>query len=288
MFLFAILLSASAFSLEALLSASLYRRLPASAVSTLRGLSFSISMLPLLLWAGADAFHPLDRPLFCLLLLGALFTICGNISYGFAVRGLPLGIASAIGLSSMTLTVLVCGRFVLMEELGNMHRTAVLLLLLSNVLVASGNSGGAERPVSRRSPILLAVMYGVLGGLGNFCMNIGAQRVHPFVAGYIWDVGAGVIGFLYFTARGRNPFREVSAADCGKILLCCSPAAVGVGAFAVSVTLGPVGLANAFIINGVLIGSSVLAWRYYGEHLKRKQWIGIALVSAAIALVKLA
>ena len=78
----------------------------------------------------------------------------------------------------------------------------------------------------------------------------------------------------------------VSTREFTTIALCSAPTAIGTGLYALSMTMGPIGIATA-IISTMMVFMTILAALFFGERLTRRQCILLGVVCAMVAGLKL-
>ena len=289
MYFFIALFAAFCYALDATLMAKVYRSFDRLSAVAHRGFALTISMAPLLLCVSKAQFVA-GAPYLHYMLLACLITAVGNVLVAHAVNFVPVGLASTLGMSVSTLTAAVFGSFVLEQRL-SAHAMALGALLLA-ALVVLGTSGPADgqQHWNYRKGVPLALLFGLLVGIGFSLVAWFANVSHPFWAGYLWEAGIGVSAFVFACGRklcGGAGFQWLRARGFGEVFLRCAPTVGGTGGYALAVTLGPLALVAATTSVDVVI-VSLLAIPFYGEILSRRQWTLIVIIFMLVSGLKLA
>jgi drug/metabolite transporter (DMT)-like permease len=283
------LIATLAYALQGTLMASYYRTVdPLSAVAY-RGLSLGVSMLPLLLFVPASDFvsfwlHERD------VLIASVCAALGNLYIARAYRNLPVGIASGVGMSFAAIFAGAFGYLLVGEVLSPRQIFFGGLILFNLMLLGRTHSTGPlPQSYNVRQGGFNCLLFGLFLGGAYSLVGVASRTAHPFLIGYLWEFTIGIIAALMAISRplrGGNSLARIPARDLSKIALFSSPTAIGTGLYALSMTMGPIGVATA-IISTMMVFNTVLAAVFYGERMSTKQWILLLLVCGAVVGLKL-
>lgn len=289
MFFLAAFCAAFGYALQLTLMASFYRKMDTLSAVAYRGLSLGLSMLPLLLWVPVAHYAAIGSAWSTLLLLW-LFTAAGDWTFANTIRYLPVGVATALGNGLITIVSAVIGYLFFHEALSLMQ--AVLIGLVIMAILSLGfmrTSGLLPADYDVRKGLCNAALTGILLGIA-FSMVGGLSRsFHPFLVGYIWELGTGVAGLLMIMARrtGKGAgLAPLSLREFTKLLLAASPTLLGTGLYALSMSLGPLGLATA-IISTQMVFTTGLSIVLYKEKLSWRQWVLLLLICGLVMGLKM-
>jgi drug/metabolite transporter (DMT)-like permease len=283
-------IAAFGYALQMTLLASFYRKMDTLAAVAYRGLSLGLTMLPLLVWVPIQDYSRLSGVLPILVLIW-LLTALGNWTIANAVCHLPVGVATALCNSCIAIMAALVG-FFLFHEILQFKQIVMIVLILLLVFALSWV----------RSPASSNTSYNIAGGLrnaflsglflgGSFSLVGGLSRqLHPFLVGYVWELGTGVMAWLWMWTRRqmaeqRNSW-TISSSEFGKVMLAGSPTLIGTGLYALSMTMGPVAIATA-VISTQMVFTTLLARVIYKEQLTLTQWILLLAVCFGVMMLKM-
>ncbi len=291
MFFLIAFIAAFGYALQMTLLASFYRKMDTLAAVAYRGLSLGLTMLPLLWWVPAQDYLRLGAVLPQLALIW-LLTALGNWTIANAVCHLPVGVATALCNGFIAIMAALAGFFLFQESL--LFRQIAIIAAILLLVFALGWT---------RSPAAVTISFNITAGLRNaflsgLFLGIGfslvgglSRQIHPFLVGYAWELGTGVIAWLWMRSRTQSSERRsswtISPHEFGRVMLAGSPTLIGTGLYALSMTMGPVAIATA-VISTQMVFTTLLARVIYREQLTRAQWILLLAVCAGVMMLKMA
>ncbi len=292
MFFILALLASLGYALQGVLMASYYRGMDRLSAVTYRGLSLGLSMAPLLLFVPAEAWRAWPGML-PLILVAAVLAALGNWCNATAVSCLPIGIANALCMGSVSLTLASLGFLLLGESLSppqllwmGLIVAGVLLLGLSRSRPLVTGAGVANR-LGRG--LLFSGLFGLLLGSAFLLVARAARASHPFLVAYSWEFAIGLCALLMVWLRprvGGAPLQALSGRQFARLLLCAAPTAMGTGLYALAMTLGPVAIAAA-IVSSMMVFSTLLSYLLYRERPSRRQVVLMLWICGAVVGLKL-
>ncbi|MFA6039137.1 MAG: DMT family transporter [Candidatus Peribacteraceae bacterium] len=289
MFYLYALLSMLGYALQNVLLAHYARKVDGLSLAFYRNLSFSVTLLPLLLGSSRAEIAAVAAH-WQLLLLGGL---SGGLYLGLfyaSYRHLPVGIAGAISRALMTVLLVAIGWAVLGDVLSPAALALLALIIIGSVLLAAKGNVHAHLGNRAGFGILLAVASALPLTLTNVTPAALSRIANPLVAGYFWEISiAAGAGFLLILRRVflRKPMGRISGRTFLGIAAAASPTLVGTGFFMLATHAGPVAIVTA-VGSASLVVTSLLGMRLYREHLRWVQWAAILLVLAGVAGLKFA
>ena len=251
-----------------------YRRMDGLSALTYRGLSFIITMAPLLLLSdisSTEAIVPFLLPI----LIAAFAMVFANWAGAVAYNYLPVGIASGVGLSVSAISVSIIA-FLWFNEHLTVSQFVLIGLLLAGVVLL-GLSRAPREPLHTYSPVaglLAAVLFGVGIAVGNSLLSLGARRMDPMISAYVWETAIGLFSLILVQARGAlygNGLEKIPLTDFLMIALYSFPTVIGTACLVTAMSLGPLAIIQA-VLTLITISSTLLAWWIYKEKLELTQW----------------
>lgn len=286
---FAVLLVAVAsLSLQSTLMASFYREMDRLSAIAYRGLTLGLTMLPVLFLAapGASLSVAAIKLILAAIVAASLGNWCAAISYSV----LPVGIASALSMSSASVVTVLISFFAFAERLKAGQAALIFLLLAASGLLAATRSGGALP--SEYNPLkgaLSSLGFGLFIGAAYVLIGAAARQSDPFIAGYLWESGIGIMAAILALSRlafgGATGLQPIKKSRLFRLALYCSPTAAGTGAYNYAMTIGPIGIASA-IVSTLMVCNALLAWPLYGEKLGLRQWLLIVAVCLLVVALR--
>jgi len=283
------LIAAFGYALQFALLASFYRKMDTLSAVAYRGLSLGLSMLPLLWWVPLEQYArfltawPLLLPLF-------LFTAAGDWAIANTVRFLPVGVATALSNGLIAIVASVIGYLFFNELLQDLQMVMMGLVIVSVLLLGFLRSQGS---LPREYHIGYGLLYAALAGLFlgcGFCIMAGlSRRYHPFLVGYFWELGTGVMALVVALLRWsvkKTGLIPLSITESFHLLLASSPTLIGTGCYALSMSMGPMGLASA-INSTQMVFTTLLSGLLYREKLTWLQWLSLLLICGLVMGLKL-
>ena len=281
-FLFA-LCSAFGYALQNALMTKMYRKLDGLSASCYRGLTLGISMSPLLLLTSPPAVSVPPAGMYAELLAAAILAGIANCIGALLFRLYPIGVANALCQGTFVAATTVLGIVFFSEQLSTMQYLCIMLITAGSVLLAFESGKGLRLSTG----ILALVVYGFALGGGFAYVGSLSRRVDPFFVAWAWELSIGVvlavIGWGRFRLTGQA-MAQISKADAGRILLYCSPTAIGTAGFALAPRDLPLGIVSA-IGSTQLVFAAILAAIFSREMLSHRQ-LGLALL-VLVAVVAL-
>ncbi len=289
MFFIVALIATIAYATQGTLMASYYRSMDQLSAVAYRGLSLGVSMIPLLLFVPSGEFAHV--PSFAgSIVVAAVCAALGNLYIARAFCDLPIGIATGMAMSCAAILTGVLG-FVLLGEVLTSHQIFFSALILVTLTMLGMTRSGGTIPTNYniRKGIVNCLLFGVFLGSAYSFVGMTSRSLHPFLVGYLWEFTIGIIAALMAVSRtfvGGPSLTIPKKRDLLKITLYSSPTAIGTGLYALSMTMGPIGIATA-IISTMMLFNTVFAAFLYGEKLSVKQWALLVLVCGAVIGLKL-
>ncbi len=289
MIFFASIASTIFYAIQITLLASSFRKFDAFHVSVLRGLSFGVTMLPILFFVPLEHCS-LDLSTILQLLLACILCVFGNSLAGLAMHYLPIGIANATTTSVSAVTASISALLFLSEAL-TWYQTFAAALLFASLLFLASRKSQVIVPVSDKIFLgsLLASAAGASLGFSFFLVGSLSQSHHVFLIAFLWEFGIGVLGALLSFFRKENTFQFLEkhgSSTFVDILLRSSATVPGTCLFLYAMSKGAISLAT-------IIGSSIFVWvslfsvLLHRENLSQEQWKGIFFVFAGLFLLKI-
>ncbi len=290
MFFLAAFFAAFGYALQMTLMASFYRKMDTLSAVAYRGVSLGLSMLPLLCWVPTAQYTTIGAAWSTCLLLW-IFTAAGDWTFANTVRYMPVGVATALGNGLITIISALIGYLYFREVLGSGQIVMIGSVLIAILLLGlTRSTGSLPTEYHVKKGLYNAVLTGFLLGVAFSTVGGLSRKFHPFLIGYIWELGTGVAGLLMILFRriAHGPgVARLSMPEFGKLLLAASPTLIGTGLYALSMSLGPVGLATA-IISTQMVFTTVLSMALYREKLSGLQWLLLLLICGLVVGLKMA
>lgn len=248
-------------------------------IATVRNLSLIISMSPLLLLAEPSNFQILPQYLPKLLLAGLTGALSLSISL-WALKFLPLGIHTTLNRIFSVLLVFI-GSWLWFGEIPlPIEIIWIIPITIGGIALARKKVKLSHLDERTHIGILLITLGTALSSISFIQMSDVARNLDPFIAGYGWEVLIGICALIFGVIRwkfcGKNPFSNIKLPEACKIALVSSPTLIGTGAFALAVTQGSVGIANAIGTGSIFISVLLGGWLYQ-EKLTPRQWLWIGV-----------
>ena len=289
MFFIVALIATIAYAIQGTLMASYYRSMDQLSAVAYRGLSLGLSMLPLLLFVPSVDFGNVPSVAGSIL-IASVCAALGNLYIARAYCDLPVGIASGMAMSCAALLAGALGFFLLGEVLTPRQIFfSVLVLIALTLLGTTRSTGSTPSNYNVRRGIVNCLLFGLFLGSAYSFVGMASRSIHPFLVGYLWEFTIGIIAALMAVSRrliGGPTLTKAPARDLWKITLYSSPTAIGTGLYALSMTMGPIGIATA-IISTMMVFNTIFAMFLYKERLSAKQWMLLLLVCGGVIGLKL-
>lgn len=261
------------------LTGRLSRTLDPALVCVVRGLTLGVVMAPMLLWVPARAWAPLVGNLHLAGQAGFLGLVY-SMAVNYAARVLPFGLRAALVAGLFVLGSAFFDWLLLGERLGPASLAWAVALAGSSVAMCLGTPPEeADQRVDLRKGVPL-ILAGTVAGCWSLAPYAQLVRLSdPILAAWAWELVCGLMALpllLVWRPRGIR-WKQV-----GRVALAVTPTAIGSGATATALTLGPMGVAYAFVGLQSII-TALIGLRVHGERLGWWRWVLIALSAVAIA-----
>jgi len=288
MFILLAVIAVMGYALQAALVSSYYRRDPLF-TTALRGLSLGITMLPLVFLSGvAPLFAMVRQP--GALLVAAVLALVSNVLIGTSYRHLAVGIAVGSQLGASVITSVMIGIMAYGEMLGPVHLTGIAMILLasSSISLQTGKSG-TKLDRNALAGTLFAGLSGVCIAGAYAAIAKLSRDFDALAAAWSWEFTIGIMAAIALLGRFvlHRAATPVGWGDFWQVLLRSWPTLVGTGGFALALKIGPLSISMA-ILSTTSIAVVVLNYFLYRERTSRIQLAAIAVVTAAIVLLRLA
>lgn len=288
-----VLLSAIAafcYALQNVLVSPYYRNLDQYSAVAFRGLSLGITMLPLLLFVPRESFLGLNDAM--PFIVAACFCACiGNWTIARSFCHLPVSVATAISMAVSTIVAAVLSVTFGSDLLSLPAIVWIGILIATTFTLAICKSGGTLP--ERFDPVkgaLFSAAFGVFLGIAYFLVGSAARLAHPFLVGYFWEFGIGIIALIVAQTPGlygRPKFTPVDRRTFIKILLAASPTVIGTGCYAVATNIGSIPIVAA-LQTLIIFASAIFAWLLFNERPSLRQWLVFAAIVVAVCGVQFA
>lgn len=288
MFFLLAILSTFAYSLQSSLLVKQARAMDRLSLAFYRMLSLSFVLLPLLLGVDIDDYRAL-LTLYPQLLLSGL---CGGFflwTQFYAVKFIPVGVATSINQSTRTLIAFLMGYFLLAQTLMTVQAVLIIAILCGGIIVATSKNTMAHLESSRAKGVAVSVLGGCLGAVSFFILSISTKQANPFMIGYFWELGIFFATVLILTLRyitTGKPLERISCRAFKGITLASSPTLIGTAGAALALQIGPLAIFMSIASLSVVL-SVVFGRLLYNERLKPLQWLGIILSLAGVIGLKI-
>jgi drug/metabolite transporter (DMT)-like permease len=267
------------YSVQGTLIAHHVRRHDGLSVAIARNLSLALSMTPLLFLAAPSHFASLPEYLPKLIIAGFTGATSLVLSY-WSLKFLPVGIKTALGRIGSVILVFIISWLWFGEIPTLLEFAWIIPLVIGGTALATQKIKLDHLDERTGRGVLLALCAVILSSLSFVLMSDVARDLDPFIAGYFWETLIGawalVFGIIRWISYAKRPLGNIKLPELGKIALVSAPTLLGTGAFALAVTMGPVGIANAIGTGGIFISILMGHWLYH-EKMTHKQWIWISV-----------
>lgn len=264
------------------------RKIDGLSLAFYRNISYVITLLPLLLLSSKESIVGVltEWPILLIAgITGALSLVFRFVSYRFV----PLGVSHSIT-KVITAAILTLLGWVIFKE----HLSQQTLLIIGILLALILWLGLQKNPMPHLDDraalgIALAALASAPLACTIFLFLWLSKTIDPYASAYFWEVsiaGGTVLLLLGKQVVTGVSLERISSGTFLKIVGASSPVLFGTGASALAILYGPVGVLSAIQSVSLVIGS-LLAWWWYGENLKRNQWLAIAAIVVCSALLKM-
>jgi len=292
MFWLLCVISTIAYSVQHVLMTHHVRQMDAWSAAMYRNLSLGISMLPLLLWAGWEATIGVTQVFWPL--LGASITGAVSLVMAFYILNfLPVGISSAFSSAVRTVGIIFIAWIFLGESLSLEMIALVGLILAASIWLGLGRRTQTQdqhlRSFNAGIGALYLITQGILVAIAFTLFAVASRQHEPLVVGYFWELMIGVLLLIGGWGRRlitKKKLEVISLKTFSKILLVCAPTLIGTGAFALAITLGPIGIASVISVGAIFV-TAALSYFIYHEKPLHTEWIGMAVIALGIIGIKL-
>ena len=271
------------YSLQSVLMVHYCRKMDGLSTATYRGLSFIITLTPLLLGGTITDIVELQAYWKWLLIAG----IAGGVSLGLAYSALnyvPMGVAGSLNKAFATLTILFFAVTVLGEDVDRNTLMLIGIILLGTVALGMQKNHHEHLENNRMRGAILSALASTPFAITITIFSFLSRSHNPWVVGYFWEVSVGIgalaLVLIRWLLTGQGVAR-ISMKDFCLLSLCASPTLIGTGLFGLATKIGPMSIVSS-IGTASLVVTSMIAWLFYKEPLRAKQWICIIVVMAGI------
>lgn len=292
MFYLLSLFAAFFYSLQNAFMARYYRTVDGLSAVAYRGLSFIITMSPLLFFVPKEAYSIIltnSSEIF----LAAFVTAIGNF---FSTRSnyyLPLAVSNSLSATFSTIFMLISSLVLLKEPL-NLQQVSFVFILLG-IIALLGNS---KMPLAKKTPYQLNFKKGTFYSIGfGLCAAFGFTYVaklsrdsHPLLIAYLWEIEIGFI-LIAFAAIRKFFFNGLFLENIGNkklinLALSAAPTTLGTGFLAIAFIMGNAAIAYA-INTSQIVFSCILGASIFHEKFTKQQLCYISGIFVCIAALKL-
>lgn len=220
-------------------------------------------------------------------LLGILLV---SVFYMISLTTEKIGVSAASVANKMSVVIPVVLAFLLYgDNITLLKITGIVLALLSVIFVSSSpqTEPSSEKP-NYLLPAAVFIGSGVIDALVNYAqMKVVHSDVETACLSGLFFFAAGVFGSLAFVLFYKNkkdlPYKKVILA--GIILGTPNYFSIYFVMRAISTNIMQSSVLYPIVNVGVVLGSTLIAFFFFAEKLSFKNWMGIALSIAAIALI---
>lgn len=271
------------YSLQSVLMVHYCRKMDGLSTATYRGISFIVTLTPLLLGGTIADIAEVQIYWKWLVLAG----ITGGMSLALAYSALsylPIGVAGSLNKGFGTLAILFLAVTVLKEVIDRRTLILIGIILLGTIALGLQKSNHRHLKNNRLQGITLSALASIPFAITITVFSALCRSYSPWVVGYFWEASVGMCALVLVIARylitGKKLSR-ISLRDFALLALCASPTLIGTGLFGLATEIGPVSIISS-IGSASLVVTSLIAWLFYKEPLRLKQWICIIVVMAGI------
>ena len=286
MFYASALLSIIAYSVMNLGLMPLVRKYDTLTVSTIRSLSLSISMLPLLFLGVKDS--PVDLPtLFPLAISGALGGCTAFLGF-YSLRLLPVGIKSCFENILKTLLFAGIGFWLWQEILTPAQITLIAIMMLGTIFMFREKYHSPHIEVRMIEGIGITVLNNILLVISMVLVIQVSNKTNPFWAAYWWESFIGVFSLLFLLIRHFTTRHKIKLPPLPiiiKTILWSSLTLIGTGGMYYAASIGPMSIVSAIAMSGIFINAA-LGHFWHGEKVTHRQWILFGVMIGVLALFK--
>lgn len=281
------------YAVQGLLVANYGRRFDPFLITACRGLSFAITLSPLLLLAAPGSFEKTIPFLGTLIFAGFLGAIAVALIFT-AQRFFPVGVVASFQQMAQ-LWLLLFGFLFLGDAIGLSSLLAILVILVGLVALALHKSDALH--LKSISPVCYGYvfLFPFLLGTGYFLLAKVSRQADPLVAAYIWEISIGVIGLLIFLMHkyfiqheNKKNTHKFTFRDAFFIGIFASGTLLGTGGVVILYALGNAGIGQTAVASLQMLIMAVIGAAFFGERLKTGQWLAIAVIIAGLVGLKLA
>lgn len=281
------IISMLAYGLQHALLVHHARRMDGLSLAFYRGISFSITLLPLLIGASpADITGVLGHWRILLLsgMSGGLYLALNFEAYRFA----PVGLVQTITRAASTIAMTFIG-WMFFDDLLTPTRLLLIGLVVAGCLwLGLQKSAHGHLVGTVTSGIALAIACSLPLSVTHAAIAFLSRTERPLVSGYFWELSIALACALLLVMRSvflRKHITHLRPAAFVTIAACALPTLIGTGFYSLALNMGPLSIVSA-IGGGSLVIMTLLAWWWYGERLRAMQWTAILTVFAAIVGLK--
>lgn len=277
-----------AYGLQGAFQAGYIRKYDSLTVGLLRNGSLILTMAPLLFLAPLGSVGEISNHIGTLAFASGVGAIGLWLSFESA-HYLPIGVGTALRHMTHAVTAVMLGAYLFHEYLTHLQLLFLGLTVSCGIaLILLRVDYGHLNPQTVGRGIALTLSAGAVVALSFFLFSSLSRDVHPFVAAYFWEAGAGIYLLLFFLFRGhRTSFPTIpSRRDLLAIIGISCLTIIGTVGYALAVTHGPYALASGLMSLTTLV--AIVLGRYlYHEKLTRLQIVCVLAAVVSTLLLKL-
>ena len=245
-------------------------------------------MLPFsIMYFGSELFL-MDKNVLLMILCACFTTVIGNSSFYMSSRYLPVGIASGVCLGFSTIFVMILDKIINNQIIHSNQYLFAMMIIFIVIMIGVSSNKKSFKELNVTKGIFYSMLFGIFLGSGYFLVGLISRQINPLIAGFYWEGGIGIIGFVIISLksliqRNRFHFEPQKLLVIGKA---ASPTILGTSFYAYATTIGPISIAAA-ILPLISVFTSIFAIFYLKEKLILLQWILVGVLVFCIAMLKL-
>lgn len=289
MFILLATLATACYALNSVLLAPLARRIDPVLLNAVRGASLGLTMSPVLLFVPNDAASAITDNVALILFGACAAAVIGNVCSCYAQRYLPVGISLACCLAFAAIVATVIGIIFRNDVLTSAQVVIGMLILTESVILGAVSQKRTFAALNVKLGMLWCLGFGVALGIGYSFIGIASEKMHPVLAGYIWEFGTGVLCFCFLAVRAllrSVNFGIQSSLDYIKIGLASAPTVLGTSLYALATTKGSLGVLGA-VLSTMGAMAAFLSYCILKERLTKWQSVMIGCMVITLMILKL-
>lgn len=282
------------YALQAVLMAGIAREYDSLFAQTLRGVSFGITMLPLLIFSffisNQDSIQIVLFDNFYLLMLAIGFAGIGNWCIASANTFLPVAYGSAFGTTLLTVFLSLIGYFYFGDNISVAQIILIIILIICvYCFVYLRNYPAINYSYKPFYGYMCAFGFALFMSLAFTFVAELSRLAHPFSVAFFWEFGIGVFLSILFLIRKiffKGKIYNINKALIVKVTLYASPTIVGTACYASALKIGPISLVGA-VHTSLIFFIAIFSSFRFKEHLGMKHWVLVFIMFILLVLIKL-